>query len=219
MGVSWSGSFTNGPNRANIPAMRSLIAILALCFGLVLAGSAGAQSLQQNLSKCSRGDDDVVIQGCTGVINSSRVDRKNKAVAYVNRGNAFARQGDLDSAIDDFTKAIRRNSRSLVAYFNRGNAHFAQENFDQAIADFSRAISLQPDHVLSYNNRGNAYLAKGETERAIAEYNKALDIDPKNTQAAANRALAYTKDGDIGGVFRNFGAVVKVFFRSLFGKR
>ena len=50
------------------------------------------------------------------------------------------------------------------------------------------------------------------------EFDKALVIDPKNTQAASNRALAYTKKGDIGGVIRNFGAVVRVFFRSLFGE-
>ena len=72
---------------------------------------------------------------------------------------------------------------------------------------------------MSYNGRGRAYLTKGETERAIAEYDKALAIDPNNNQAAQNRALAYAKDGDIGGVFRNFAAVGKVFFRSLFGGR
>jgi len=199
--------------------MRLPIAITALVFAHVLAPSAGAQSLQQYLSQCSSGNDELVIRGCTGLIKSSGLSRKNKAVAYVTRGNAFVKQGDLDSAIDDFTKAVRQNPRSLVAYYNRGNAYFAQENFDQAIADFSLAISLQLDHLLSYNGRGNAYLAKGETERAIAEYDKALEIDPNNNQAAQNRALAYAKDGDIGGVFRNFGAVVKVFFRSIFGGR
>lgn len=199
--------------------MRLFIAIPALVFGLVLAAPAGGQSLQQYLSQCSSGNDELVIRGCTGLINSSGLSRQNKAVAYLTRGNVYARQGELERAIDDFTKAIRRNSRSLAAYYNRANAHFARENYDQAIIDFSQAISLQPDHVLSYNGRGSAYLAKGETERAIAEYDKALEIDPNNNQAAQNRALAYTKDGDIGGVFRNFGAVVKVFFRSLFGGR
>ena len=198
---------------------RLFIATAALVLAFVPSNPAGAQSLQQYLSLCQSGNIEQVIQGCSTLIKSSRLDRKNKAVAYLTRGNAYARQSELDRAIDDFTKAMRRNSRSLAAYYNRGNAHFAQENFDQAIIDYSQAISLQPDHVLSYNGRGNAYLAKGETERAIAEYDKALEIDPNNNQAAQNRALAYTKDGDIGGVFRNFAAVVKVFFRSIFGSR
>lgn len=199
--------------------MRSLVAFTVLVFAIASAIPAGAQSLQQYMSQCSSGNDEQVLRGCTALIKSSRLDRKNKAVAYLTRGNAYARQGDLDRAIDDFTKAIRRDSRSLAAYYNRGNANFARKNFDQAIIDYSQAITLQPGHALSYNGRGNAYLAKGETERAIAEYDRALEIDPNNNQAAQNRALAYTKNGDIGGVFRNLGAVVKVFFRSLFGQR
>lgn len=199
--------------------MRLFIAATTLVVSLVLAGSAGAQTLQQYLSQCSSGNDELAIRGCSVLIQSSWLSRQNKAVAYVTRGNVFARQGDLEGAIDDFTKATRRNSRSLAAYYNRGNAYFALKDFDQAIADFSRAISLQPDHVLSYNNRGNAYLAKGDTERAIAEYNKALEIDPNNAQVAANRALAYTKDGNFAGVIRNFGAVVGIFFRSVLGGR
>lgn len=203
--------------RATFPAVRMLFAILMLIIGLGLVGPAGAQSLQQYLAQCSGSNDELVIRGCSGVLKSSGLSRKNKAVAYSLRGSAYTRQGDLDLAIDDFTNAIRRDSRSLPAYYNRGNAYIAQEKFDQAIADFSSAISLQPDHALSYNNRGSAYLAKGEIDRAIAEFDKALELDPKNTQAASNRALAYTKNGDVGGVIRNFGAVVRVFFRSLFG--
>ena len=211
--------FTCQSIRATLRVMRLLIATTLLVFGFGLVGPTAAQSLQQYLSECSSNNDESVIRGCTGIVKSSGLSRQNKAVAYNTRGSAHARQGDMESAIVDFTSAIRRNPRSLVAYYNRGNIHFTQKNFDQAIADFSRAISLQPDHVLSYNNRGNAYLAKGETERAIAEFDKALEIDPNNSQAAANRALAYTKKGDVVGVIRNFGEVVKVFFRSIFARR
>ena len=193
-----------------------VIGVLGVVIGL--AGSATAQSLEQHVSKCTGKNDETVIRGCTGVLQSSNLSRKNKSVAYINRGSAYSRQGKLGLAIDDFTDAIRRDPRSLAAYYNRGNIYFTQENFDQAIADFSRAISLQPNHALSYSNRGSAYLAKGEIDRAIVEFDKALVIGPKNTQAASNRALAYTKKGDIGGVIRNFGAVVRVFFRSLFGE-
>lgn len=198
--------------------MKMAIATVAFILGIVLGGSAGAQSLQQFVAQCSGNIDALVIQGCTGILRSAGISRKNLAVAYVTRGSAYTRQGDFDSAIADFTDAIRRNPSSLPAYYNRGNVYFAREEFDNAIADFNLAISLQPDHVLSYNNLGSAYLAKGEIDRAIAEFNRALAIDPNSTQAASNRALAYTKKGDVGGVIRNFGAVVKVFFRSIFAR-
>jgi len=197
--------------------MRIFAAIGMLILGLGLAGPTAAQSLERYLSQCTGTDDELAIRGCTGILQSSGLSRNNRAVAYVRRGSAYSRQGELGLAIDNFTNAIRRNPRSLPAYYNRGNIYLAQEKFDLAIGDFSRAISLQPDHSLSYSNRGSAYLGKGEIDRAIAEFDKALEIDPKNKQAISNRALAYTKNGDIGGVLRNFGAVVRVFFRSLFG--
>lgn len=198
--------------------MKMAIAMVAFILGIVLGGSAEAQSLQQFVAQCSGNNDALVIQGCTGVLRFSGISRHNKAVAYVTRGSAHARRGEADSAIADFTDAISRNPRSLPAYYNRGNIYYTKEEFDNAIADFSHAIALQPDHVLSYNNLGSAYLAKGEIDRAIAEFNRALAIDPNSTQAASNRALAYTKKGDVGGVIRNFGAVVKVFFRSIFAR-
>ncbi len=196
-----------------------VIAVTALVLGFGLASGVQAQSLQQLVAQCSGTNDELVIRGCTGVLKSSGISRKNKAVAYVTRGSAYARQGDPDRAIADFDSAISRNPRSLVAYYNRGNVYFGKGNFDQAIADFSRAVALQPDHVLSYNNLGNAYLGKGEIDQAIAQFDKALEIDPANNQAASNRALAYAKNGDVGGVIRNFGSVVKVFFRSIFARK
>lgn len=199
--------------------MRMRFAIIVLAFASALSGPVAAQNLQQQVAECTSRDVETIIRGCTALINSSRVDRENKAVAHVVRGSAYSRRGDLDSAVADFSAAISRNPRSLVAFYNRGIAYTQQENYDRAIEDFSRAISLQPDHSLSYTGRGTAYLAKGEVERAIAQFNKALELDPGNTQAATNRALAYAKSGDIGGVLRNFGTVVKVFFRSLFGRQ
>lgn len=130
--------FTQGSIHATLHAMRLVMAIAALVIAFAQAGPAVAQSLQQHLSQCSSGNTELILQGCTALIKSSRLDRKNKAVAYLTRGNAYARLSELDRAIDDFTQAIRRNPRSLAAYYNRGNAHFAQENFDQAIIDLAR---------------------------------------------------------------------------------
>lgn len=199
--------------------MRHLAILCLLAAGLAGAETGRAQSLQQYVAQCTGADDARVIVGCTGVIQSSQVNRANKAVAYVNRGNAYARQGDVEIAIADFSSAIRYNSRSMIAYYNRGNAYYGQQNYEQAIVDFSRAIALEPGHAMSYNNRGSVYLAMGDRKRALADFESALALDPDNAEAAANRALAYTKEGDIGGVLRNIGQVVKVFFRTLFGDR
>lgn len=41
------------------------------------------------------------------------------AMAYAQRGAAYAHQGELDRAISDLSEAIRLNPRMLEAYVNR----------------------------------------------------------------------------------------------------
>jgi tetratricopeptide (TPR) repeat protein len=54
---------------------------------------------------------DLVIKSCTTVIQSGRENTENLAVAFYNRGKAYADKGDLDRAIQDFDQAIRLDPR------------------------------------------------------------------------------------------------------------
>lgn len=64
------------------------------------------------------------------------------ADAYNNRGNIWSSRGQLEAAIEDYTKAIGINSRMDVAYFNRGLAFRALGDREKAIADFQKCIEL-----------------------------------------------------------------------------
>ena len=59
-----------------------------------------------------------------------------------NRGLAYARQGEYEQAIADYTAAIKLNPQLAEAYYNRGNAYRRQGEYDQAIADYTAAIGL-----------------------------------------------------------------------------
>src|SRR5262245_5659195 len=60
-------------------------------------------------------DLDRVISGCTDFIKDSN-DPSDIATAYHNRGLAYAKKGNRDRAIADFTKAIRINPKLGAAY-------------------------------------------------------------------------------------------------------
>ena len=76
--------------------------------------------------------------------------------AFVNRGIAYRRRGDLDLAIRDYTEAIRLNPRAADAFNNRGNAYQNSGDFERALADYDEAIRLNPAYAHAYNNRGVA---------------------------------------------------------------
>jgi tetratricopeptide (TPR) repeat protein len=91
--------------------------------------------------------------------------RANEAVAFYNRGNAYAVKAQHDGAIEDFDQAIRLDPKYTFAFITRGIAYQAKAQYDRAIEDFDQAIRLDPKCALALYDRGIAYGAKGQYDR------------------------------------------------------
>src|SRR5215470_16185622 len=78
------------------------------------------------------GNPDVVISGCTAVINSGREGTRYLAGAFFNRGGAYAMKRQFDRAIGDFDQAIRVRPDYTNAFYARGIAHNALGQYDRA---------------------------------------------------------------------------------------
>ncbi len=64
------------------------------------------------------------------------------ALAYRNRGVAYYKQGDLDRAIADFTRAIELDPDNGTAFYARGTAYAEAGEKEKAIADLEQALKL-----------------------------------------------------------------------------
>jgi TPR repeat/Tetratricopeptide repeat len=95
-------------------------------------------------------------------------------------------QGDLESAIEDYNKALDINPQDAEAYYNRGNAKYNQGDLETAIEDYNKAIDINPKYANAYNNRGDAKSKQGDLDSAIEDYNKAIDINPTFPEAFCN---------------------------------
>ena len=79
------------------------------------------------------------------------------AESYLDKGNALSDQGDYESAISAYDKALDLNPNLAVAYFKRG---FAKDEIGQhfeAISDYDAAIRLNPNYAMldnTYNRLG-----------------------------------------------------------------
>ena len=100
----------------------------------------------------------------------------NDAVAYNNRGLAYANKGQHDRAIEDYNKAIQLNPNDALTYSARGNAYSNKGQYDRAIEDYNKAIQLDPNDAAAYAVRGIAYYKKGNMGRAISDLQKACDM-------------------------------------------
>ncbi len=111
---------------------------------------------------------------------------------HLDEGEELARQGRLDEAIKEFTKAIELDPLFAETYNGRGLVYSSLSQFERAIKDYDQAISLNPQYAEAYYNRGLAYFYLGQFERAIREYDRAIFLDPQYAVAYANRARSYT---------------------------
>ena len=66
-------------------------------------------------------------------------------MAYNNRGIAWSRQGEINRAINDFTKTIELNPDAAEAYISRANAYLILMQNKKAITDFNTLILHQID--------------------------------------------------------------------------
>ena len=129
---------------------RNVIAVFALwlrrcvvsgaCVGLGFLPPPAAAQAQEQINWClNKGNaysPDLVIKGCTAVIESG----KAPAGIYVNRGNAYTVKKDYDLAIADYTQALQLDPKYAAAYNNRAYSYNAKKNYAAAIADFNEAI-------------------------------------------------------------------------------
>ncbi len=63
---------------------------------------------------------------------------------HLGLGNAFDKKGDLDRAIQYYTKAVELEPNHPVAYCNRGRIYNQKGETDKAVADYTKVIELQP---------------------------------------------------------------------------
>ncbi len=70
----------------------------------------------------------------------------NDANAYYRRGYMYAKKGDYDRAISDYSEAVKLDSNFAWAYFNRGNAYADKGDYNRAIADYESTLRINPNH-------------------------------------------------------------------------
>jgi lipoprotein NlpI len=152
----------------------------------------------EGLAACSNSSvpSDAAIIACTRIIQSGEVHGTTLVAAYVSRGNRYARAGDYDRAIADYTKAIHLDPKLDYTFWRRGLAHTRKKEHERAIADYSQAIRLNPNRAPAYVGRGYAYHSKGDYDRAIADYDEAIRISPHYTVAYHDRGFAHFAKGE-----------------------
>lgn len=119
-------------------------------------------------------------------------------------------KGDLQGAIEDFTRAIEADPAYRDPYLSRAVAFTLLGRHDLALADSRRAVALEPanpeNHAL-HDAMGVNLQSLGRHGEAVAEHDLAIRMappaDPRVVTYFMNRGLARMGAGDRQGAIQD----------------
>ncbi len=125
-------------------------------------------------------------------------EERSDPAGFYNIGNALARLGDTDGAINAYGKAIeQRRGNYSRALNNLGVVQMRANRLEQAYDSFVSALKLENFRYAEASyNLGRLYTARGETKTAIREWSRALGVQPNHSNAALALARALAASGD-----------------------
>jgi len=164
---------------------------------------------KQGLNYSKKGSYDTAIFYFNKVIEIYQQD-----TIYYNRGVANLYNGKIDSALNDFTKAITLNPHYVEAYRGRCITYEIKGlNYD-AINDYTKIIEINPKNDEFYCDRGIAFYNMNLFNTAILDFSKAININSKYDNAYYYRGQSYEKIGLILNAIEDYKKTIEINPRS-----
>jgi tetratricopeptide (TPR) repeat protein len=104
--------------------------------------------------------------------------------------------GELDSAKNYLTDALKFKKNSFTAHYGLGRILASEGKLREAIAHLKQALRLKPTPEMYYLV-GRAYLEYGRAEIAMRHLRRCIDLDPKFDAALYHLGLIYLRQNDL----------------------
>jgi tetratricopeptide (TPR) repeat protein len=95
-----------------------------------------------------------------------------EVIEHAQAGEAAARQGRLDVAIQEFRKVIELQPNSAVYHAHLGDAYFKNGQYEEATAELKTALRLNPEMLDTQQSLGIILLIEGNAEEALPHLEK-----------------------------------------------
>jgi lipoprotein NlpI len=163
----------------------------------LLAGPASGASLDEAAAAFKREDYESAISMYTEILSIVANPSQVRAQAFAFRGAAYLRQGNLDSAIADFTAGYMSSGMTWdELLYERAVAWAQKGDLEKAIGDYNDLLRKHPTHLRALNNRGSAWVSQGNFDRGIADYSEAIRLNPEFSTPLFARGIASFLKGE-----------------------
>jgi len=120
----------------------------------------------------------------------------SSAQNHNNLGDYYGRQGDLESAVQEFKTAIKLKPNYAEAHHNLANTYQRLKKIDPAIKNYQKALEFKPNLWQSHQNLASIFYQQEKNDLAKKHLLKAIKINPNNPSLYKNLAAVYQKLND-----------------------
>lgn len=99
---------------------------------------------------------------------------------FKNLGNDAFQKGEIEAAIDYYSRAIELDPENHVFFSNRSAAYMKHDSKSKALKDAEKCIELAPNWGKGYNRLGAAQQALKRYEAAIESFKISIQYDSNN---------------------------------------
>lgn len=136
--------------------------------------------------------------------------RPNNFRAHVYMGTELRKNGDLDTAIDHYRRAIDIKPDEAGTYSNLGITLAAKGKLDEAIQCYQQALELSPDNAPAHNNLAMAYQRQGRMDEVIFHQREVVRITPYLAGAHNNLGITLLIKGNLDEALEHFKEALRI---------
>jgi tetratricopeptide (TPR) repeat protein len=118
--------------------------------------------------------------------------------------------GNVDTAIDDFSRAIKIEPTNSRVYLDRANAYRLKNEFNQAIQDLNSSVRLNPTNDVAYKTRAACYSQVHNYKDAIQDWSEGLRLRREDAIALACRGGDYFMDSQFDKALADVYAAIRM---------
>ena len=97
--------------------------------------------------------------------------------------NQFMDVGELDNAIELFTKVVKQSPEFAEGWNKRATVYFLKGELNKSILDIEKTLNLEPRHFGALDGLAEIYLMKDDLVGAAVIYRRILEIIPSSKKS------------------------------------
>ena len=110
---------------------------------------------------------------------------------YLKLGELYHEQGDLDTAVTYFKRALALNPELADQFIEQGTRALETENYQEAIEALNTQLLLFPEDINAAYLLGQSYEANGDTDNALIFYKRTITLDPQRPDVLFKMVYIY----------------------------